>query len=326
MNNRPPSEHIDMQWIRDGRRLDILSRYQWEGKWREKSYKDRVTIDGPSVVTYTVPSLNPGERPKQALFGTKDKDVATEFNAWISSAERACPLYGYCPSSEGKRLAELLGDALDLQKSKEETIDDIRCVVLQGHTPYGAITMWLAPSHGACCLKAVYEKGLNDLIDSERRLAAFANEIVVEDKPQSMVNWTCSVDNVRLREIPGGLVPTSGQCTIVRQLSAGGRMVETCTYICDDIRLLPQDGPPLAFVTDLPDNVKVVNMDDRDSGVIYVWHKGKPVPAYSQFNPDGPDRFSHTGSIRILIAWTAMALLFIGFGSWLFLRRRARRL
>jgi hypothetical protein len=129
---------------------------------------------------------------------------------------------------------------------------------------------------------------------------------------------------VKFSRVGEATVPVSGRYTITtaRQLSNNRKIIEECTFTRTEIVLNPSFEGTDAFVIDLPNGAFVSNLDDRESGVAYVWHNGKMVPASDYEAPEATWTWGQ--SQGRLIAALVISGALLGAGAWLWLKRRKR--
>jgi hypothetical protein len=277
---RPCEQRVECLFRRDGDRLDVSGRYLFLDKQQDRSTKFRTIIGEKYYIDYDY-RFGKVNGPKG---GIVSEDRPAYLERFARTFCHGAALDGDLILSGRKRLAELLLDAKDRRLRGEETVGGVPCKVVEGSTPYGKIALWIARTQGFITLKVVYQKAGDDLYEDGKPISRQSPYLVAEGDERPIEGCRVVVDDVVAREVQKGVyVPVAGRLVETVSLGGGKDIVTTYRYQRSDIILSPRFEGTDAFKTDLPDNVVVTNLDDKESGVVYKWRDGRVIAAYSDF-------------------------------------------
>lgn len=303
----PHHQRAELFLRRDRDRLDVVGKV--DNLDRSQEYSDVYrSVSIPSSYCTWSHLRDQADKPRVGMASHQHPD----FDGVIGSYERGAALDGYLRASGGKRLAELALEAGNAHLRGQEVIDGKACHVVEAaHPQYGAITLWLSEEGGEVLMrKARFLKGANHLGYDGQPLSKSLLDL-----------YDGVVDNVKFRSFGEATVPVSGRYTFT---AAGklynGKGTMECSYVRTEIDPNPSFEGTDAFIIDLPNGSPVTNLDDRDSGVAYVWSDGKIVPASDYVAANAT--FNWGANKGRLIAALAIAALLLATGAFLWLKRR----
>lgn len=220
------------------------------------------------------------------------------------------PLWGAIPGTQHKSLADLLGQADPKGlRMRDETLGADVCRVLGADTPYGKLTIWVAPEKGYQALRWELVKGLEDRYD-DKTLTQLG-----------LKTWTMTFEASQVDRIQGCFVVTKGVLT--RTIGEGNGNVNMARhrYSVSNVNLSPDFSSPAVFALNVPNGTWI----DRESrGVRLEWQDGKAVPAPGAGVDTKPAPASAPPWWQGYLLWGSVALagcLAAGVLLW----RRARR-
>jgi hypothetical protein len=303
---------------RDNDRLDIRGDFDYLDPANEaRSHRICSISNDRQWITYSYRTAS-ADAPKGGVYS---KVARVERSAeFLEAPYYSGALDGYAVATGGYRLAEALRKSSSAHSEGRETINGVECEVVAGDTPYGEIKLWIAVSSDFAVHKFVYRKVGQDpfwenqpIANGKSSGAAYGN--------QELTAWELTLDQVTLQEAGEVHFPVSGRLTETFHLADGGRVVNVYDYQRSGVQIAPDFDGTDAFQTDLPEGARLTNMDDPDSGVVYLWRDGDIKAAHLEFDPEG-EFLGFTGRSRIwLIAINVCVLLLIlGF---IVLRRRS---
>lgn len=107
----------------------------------------------------------------------------------------AAPLVGYYPNAF-ERVDVILRGALHIsQRNTAESVNGMKCLVIDAKTKYGAYTIWLSPNHGYSIAKAKIQ-------------ADQAEKPLFLDRPMQGNHWSFTIEIQRFEEAEGVYIPT----------------------------------------------------------------------------------------------------------------------
>jgi len=270
----------------------------------------RPTATGPSQKTGG--SFSKEQTSRRRMFA--NAECAGRLDTWL---DRVRPI---------EQATRLLLTADGLRVRGEESIEGTACKVIEGHTKYGTITVWLAESKGWLPLKASHELKPTDTLvmrAADGEVEKPMGEVVTHRDKElggdvTFTRMTSILDKVVVERIGEAFVPTAGRFTLTEYLSDGTRWVREETCRRSDINLAPK-VPKDAFEVQLPDDSRMNNLDDR-SGVEYVWRDGNVVLGYDDFSGTALGRWKSRLWLRVIMLGCGGVLLVSAV--WLLRRNR----
>jgi hypothetical protein len=189
-----------------------------------------------------------------------------------------------------------------------EKIDGHDCIIIEAKTSCGQFKLWLDPAMGCLFRRVESHKDKAD-----------------KGKPRSddaFVSYDLVVSNVVIETIQGKPLITS-LASHWKAVEPSGTVVEwKGTASRKNIELNPVFDDK-TFVTDLPTMTTINNLDDHDSGVVYIWDGEKPVAGYTFLEGQAVMGTGVTFWLRMItmIGWLLTAIAVI---LWLISRNRKR--
>jgi hypothetical protein len=317
-----PPQRVVFWFRRDGDLLDVSGSYELLSKGNQQNSSYFRKVAGPDI--WLEYQWWPA-RYKGPFAGIATHKLKQQRAKLLSAPHYAASLDGYLPGSGGVRVAERLLEASDLRVRGKEPVDGIPCILVEGTTPYGVFTMWLAQTKGCSPLKVACKKGRDDLIDPQTKVSqADLDPSLLKGQPP--VGWSSVLDDVELLQKGDAYVAIAGRETESWRLSSGRELPYSRRYKRTEVELKPKFKGTDAFVIDLPDGAPITKLDVPKSGVLYEWRGGKVVVA----TPAGiaaTEGFwgSRAAAARTIIA-SITVLALVGLAIRLYFRgRRSRR-
>lgn len=227
----------------------------------------------------------------------------------------ATPLDGYLSAGNRKRLVEFLLEAKDLNV----TDSDGSTIAVAGTTKYGAVTFWIDAARGYCVTRASVRKGSNDLLCMNGKVGEAQLDPRAGEK---LSGWTAELQDVELQRVQSVWIPISGTLIVTEEYPSGKKSKQKLHYKRTGIRFHDDADKPTELAPALAKDARVTNMDDRKSGVAYIWDGDKVAPAPVQ--PPERARGIWPGAESEWRTWLILLnlLAVIILGIWLYLRRR----
>jgi hypothetical protein len=314
---------------RDGGLLDVAGGITFGGKLEQQSYRSRTVVNTEYSLSWQYyPSSSKG--PSTAF--SYDGPVYTPdgpnhlFRLYTTMAGMGLALDGYVPQADWRRITEHLLASADVRIRCEETLGGTPCKVVTGSTPYGTVSLWIAPGQGCVARKLVYCKSAED-----RPQPGEPFYLYLEGGTRQA--WSFVVDVAEVEKTGDTYVPVRGHVQEVYDISNDTRRVYDIEITRTRIGLGPPDRRGGLFtMTDLPEGSRI-SCHHRD-GVVYqyYWRGGKFAPL--DYNPSFPPEIppdsaaDHAAPDRGPAGVTVRALAhvaLIGLACVLFYRYRVRR-
>jgi hypothetical protein len=227
------------------------------------------------------------------------------------------PLFGTMYGSNHQTVADLLAASSDLHV-RRENIDGVACLVLEGTSPYGQVTAWIAPEKGYSAMKWVLEKEPHHLFN---------------DTALSVKGWRATFEMKQMQTLGAADSPLFAPARAVfthRIERDGASDVDTYEYAVTDIQPNPDFAALGAFRIDLPEGIRVFNRDSPDLRL--QWKNGGPVPLASRrdrteaASTESTDKRMNTALAKpparaSIWAGVSAGLVLIGAVGWLVFRR-----
>ncbi|MCX5768813.1 MAG: hypothetical protein NTZ09_00860, partial [Candidatus Hydrogenedentes bacterium] len=161
----------------------------------------------------------------------------------------------------------------------QEAIDGIDCQVLSTETPYGDLSVWLAPSYGynPVKLRIVKESGKDIWPDGR-----IFNEPIITDDGRNVPAQTCTIEIVttKFTEVNGRFTPAETKFAIQRHGTENElTTVYSVSYSQPD---LSPNFNSSSFMPDFPDGTIIWFNDDREIVDGFEWRNGKIMPAIDE--------------------------------------------
>jgi hypothetical protein len=184
------------------------------------------------------------------------------------------PLFGAMYGSSHKTVAGLFEASPDLHVRRErENINGVPCLVLEGTSPYGKATAWIAPDKGHSAMKWTIEKDPHHLFD----------DTVLSHKWPGLERSQATFEVKETQEVAaeGSTTFAPAAAVFTHLVSHNGITdVDTYEYTVTDIQPNPDFAALGAFKMDLPDGVRV--FDQQAPGIRFQWENGRPEAIIDQ--------------------------------------------
>jgi hypothetical protein len=276
---KAPPEHqrVDYDFRRDGDLLDVVGTFEFLDKFQDQSYHFHSVVNPEYSLDFQY-SLG-GKGPATAL-NLEGPVYTTEeptylFQQRTTIKESGLALDGYVPQTDWRRVTEHLLESEDVRVRGEDTLGGVPCKVVTGRTPYGTMTVWIAPGEGHAIRKTEYLKGPDDLPQRGDANFKFYQAGVTRQL------WKFVVDGVEVEKIGDAYVPIRGHARETLELTdhtrkVVDRKVVDATYT--RTRIVP--GPPdrgggLFTMTDLPEDSRVASTNRDGLNRVLLWREGK---------------------------------------------------
>jgi hypothetical protein len=306
-DDRPRRHRVEFWLRRDGQLVDLS--FTWHVLGRpEASLRARHVVDKELSRDYSY-RFSAEKRPRT---GMVSKDTARHFAITMCDPMISTVLDGYTYfGGDGRRIPELMQDAVDLRVSGDAMVQGTLCKIVEGTTAYGFIRLWIAPSKGFTLHRFECTKGPND---------TGARDWM----GQPVVEHSAVLELVKVEKFGDLFFPVGGRLTVTRTPQDGLQPVDVFTYQRTKVDLHPNFKGTDAFVFDLPDGTVVTNLDDRDSGIRYHLREGKPAPMYREFTGDVKGVWPRVWKGARIVLAIASVLAFVAVACWIVWRRMAR--
>jgi hypothetical protein len=225
-------------------------------------------------------------------------------------------LNGYFPGDDGMRLSSQMLECKTVNIDGEEVIDGVVCKIVSATGLLGKMREWIAPSRSYVPLKVTYDKGLNDISYSGKPISEQPKGS--QYPGQSLLGYSCVLDNVKLLKIGEVDVPVAGRVTETEHFSKNHDTSTVFTYNYTDVELNPNFEGTDYFTPKLVKNAPVVDIDNNILEVPKKWDGKKAVATEPGVSWSSWDIVR---LVSLMISVLALLGLFV-----VFYQRRARRL
>ena len=183
-------------------------------------------------------------KPIDFVYAIRNSD--SQRKLWREQPDYGAALEGQVPGGQHKDVAQLLAESADLSvRDASEEVEGVSCRVVEGSTPFGKVTAWIAPSLGHNAMKYVIVKKGKDLYDDQ----------AVAD--QGIREWVMELDAVKVADVGGVPVPVSGRLTLAIRMSDGKEDKMVYRYSRKDIVLNPDFESMGAFQPKFPEGTRI---------------------------------------------------------------------
>ena len=313
-NGLPCRQKAELWIRRDGDRIDISGSHIFLELLPDLSWTGRSVVNSKEWITAS-------RKVEQKAYkgGVYSANLKEGLRQALCALEHGGFLDGYFELFPQRRLMEFLQEAHDLHASREETVDGTPCKVVEGTTPYGVITAWLAPSKGHLPLKLLYKKGPNDLLGPGTPVTAGSI-----NRPGEVIQTqgvTGLLDGVEVKPLNGAYVCVAGRFVQTQRLTRGPDCVSEYATRRKDIDLHPNFEGTDAFESPLAPGAVMTNNEDPNSGIIYRWTGKRLAPEYDDFS--GTAQGSWRSRQRfIVVLWGLGGMLLLGLAAWFWRKRK----
>ena len=153
----------------------------------------------------------------------------------------------------------------------EEDINGILCQHINADTKYGFFTVYIDTRNNYVVRRAISEINQHTLL--------YGGDKWLHDMPQTQT-FTDVIDNFEFKLIGSVNVPIKGVLQTTRKDKDGSTVVAKSEFERENVDLNPNFEKDVFSATFLKGEV-VSNLDDKESGVVYVWDGEKAVPGYT---------------------------------------------
>jgi hypothetical protein len=179
------------------------------------------------------------------------------------------PLLGYCYPFSRESLPELLGKSEHVSIAEEE-VNGVKCQRLETHTPYGALSVWIAPELGYSLQKcSTTTRAGVDLGNDGTPFKYEWNDHI------TVTAWF-SIESVQVKRVGDAFVPVSLQYSQMTEDQHGTIGGSRISITVSDLELSPQFDAASFTLQKAVDGVEVryvVSEERTVSG--YEWRNGK---------------------------------------------------
>lgn len=213
-------------------------------------------------------------------------------------------LDGFVGATDCYNVIEYLLNENNMTISGTEKIDEFDCTVITSQTDYGTFTLWMDMASGSLFRKVECKKGKTD-----------------KGKPCSDDAYTevlITLDNIAIEKIENSYVITQGRMSWEGTQPDGRIGGESYNAKRSHISLNPSFERD-TFAINIPRESDIINLDNTESGVTYIWDGKKAVPGYTTLN-DSAHSASSMNMMRMILIIAGLAI--ISFGVFLKLRKR----
>jgi hypothetical protein len=244
--------------------------------WRKSSveHKFQHLLNNKSAFSY---ESRIGEKPSHIIAFTKDR-----WTRGLGSIDIVgMALEGY--DDQGKPIWQIIEkESYNFWiRDSMEVVDEYQTHVLEANTKYGHYTLWVDPDYGFNARRIIVHRTGDDLMDG-KPVSSPPPKLPPGVKPGHpwvpLTEYLLVLDSVKIEKVGDVFLPTQGVITITRIYSNGEKVINRKTYKRTNIDLNPDfEAIPEAFVLDVPDGTRVVDMEAPS--IKYIWQNGKVVHA-----------------------------------------------
>ena len=162
----------------------------------------------------------------------------------------------------------------------EKEIDGTVCQQIDADMEHGFFSVYADAKNNCAIRKAICEKSF------------------VRDATTPVESFTTILNNLQFKSIEGIDVPTSGIIQAIRKDKDGRTYMSQNEFERENINLNPTFRKD-TFSADFLKGEVVSNIDDKESGIVYVWDGKKPVPGYTTLEGSAVMQ-GYAGYVRLL--------------------------
>jgi len=188
----------------------------------------------------------------------------------LCSGQFGFELDGYV--GDGIRVSDLMLMEPDKVKyAGEKEINGFVCQQIDADTKYGFFSVYIDTANNHAVRRIVSIRRQNDL--------QYVGEAYFPHA-SSANTFTETLDNLEFKLLDGVYVPIRGNLQLIREDKDGSILLSRSEFERTNIALNPVFDKS-TFSADFLKGEVVSNMDDAESGVVYVWDGKKPVPGFT---------------------------------------------
>ena len=209
----------------------------------------------------------------------------------------------------GVRIPELmLAESDCVRYIGGEDINGFMCQHIKADTKYGLFSVYIDTNNNYIVRKFGAITRQSDVWYDKKHGKQPDFQNVDDDLVPDIVDtWTLTLDGLEFIVIDGIRVPTKGTLRAIRQDKNGDVYTSKSEFERTNIVLNPTFGKDV-FSADFLKGEVVSNLDDIESGVVYMWDGEKCVPAYTML--EGSARMSgYAGFVRLATMLVGIALI-----------------
>jgi hypothetical protein len=196
----------------------------------------------------------------------------------------------------------MLAESDRVEKVGEETINNFTCVQLKAATKYGLVNAWIDVNNGYVARKVVCIRNRDSVGSGGDKYLA---------KMPDVASFQHAVECLDFVKIGDSYVAAKGKSSCIRVDTDNTKYQDVTQIEREQIDLSPDFTGKNLFNTDHLKNEIVNNLDDQESGVVYIWDGEKSVPSYQIV--DGEIILPRAGIsiVRIVLILSGLALLLL---------------
>jgi len=296
-------QHVEAVIKRDGDKIEVIG--------IERQYKDGKHIKDEKIHRVSTPdfgiyAINRGDGSETGMVTTNQTDRLLA--PILCGGRFGFELDGYI--GDGVRVLTLM--LMEPDKVKyigEKEVNGIVCQQIDADTKYGFLSVYIDTHNNHAVHRVVSEKRQNDL--------QYGGERYFQNMPQAKT-FTETIDNLEFNLIENVNFPVKGNLQVVRKDKNGDTYASRSEYERKDIDLSPAFGKD-TFSAEFLKGEVVSNLDDNESGVVYVWDGEKPVPGYTMLEGTAVMQ-GYAGFARFCLM--LLGIVLIGIALYRILRRK----
>ena len=239
----------------------------------EKNYRNGVFVSDEKIhrlVTsdFGVYGTGRNDDPDAGMVTTKQ--INRLITPILCSGRFGFEMDGYI--GDGARIPDLM--LMEPDKVKfigDKEINGYICVQIDADTAHGFFSVHVDTENNYAVRRIVSERRQSDLQCGGKKY--FQNMPHVK-------TFTETVDNLEFTLVDGMSVPTKGILLLTRRDRNGDTFPSKSEFKRKNVNLNPDFGED-TFSADFLKGEVISNLDDNESGVVYLWDGEKPVPGYT---------------------------------------------
>ena len=287
-----PGRHVDAVVIRDGNRIEVSG---IERHYAGSRFIEEERIHQVSTPDFHVHATNRDDDPDAGMVTTQQ--VERLLAPLLISGNFGFGLDGYI--GDMARFTELMLMEPDRVKFiGEKEANGVICLQIDADTKYGFFSVFVDEKNNYAIRRVVSVKGQSAIL--------YAGDRYLQDMP-NVETFTEVLDNLEFNLIDGINMPTKGTLTVTRRDRNGDIYMNKSEYVRTNINLNPVFGVD-AFSTAFLEGELVSNLDDPESGVVYVWDGEQAVPAFTYFTGRAFMQ-GYAGFVRLFLMLLGIALI-----------------
>jgi len=301
-----PHEHVEAVIRREGNNIVVtgVEEQHNDGRFVRDKKIHLVTTPDFFVVGFS------GENAEHSAGIVTTKQINERLPSILCCGQFGFEMDSYV--SDGIRLPDLM--LLEPDKVKyvgEEEVNGFFCKQIDADTKYGLLSVYVDTRNGYTICRAVSKIGQHTLL--------YSGNMWLQDQSQTE-SFTRTLNNFEFRLIEGVNLSTRGDFHVFRKDKNGHTCMSKHEFERENIDLNPVFGKD-TFSADFLKGEVVSNMDDTESGVVYVWDGTKPIPGYTMLE-GGAFMQGYAGFRRL--SFMLLTILLIAIALYRILRRRKK--